>query len=216
MGWVDEWLYEAGGSGGGGGFDLRMDGRVGRGWAWLGWDEMIAGVTTVLFTTPHPSCPDSFKFGLPHAPQAINRRHHCLHLFPSSTSLVYSSGSEPPPSGASSTDSGRGGGVGGFIPAEPSTSTNSPPASSRAPMGAGWGGVEEGVGGGESIIDHIPGSLNDRRSPLGELYWVLTAICDAIAWDLLPTPLFSRLYRQGLSKHSEQNYVLHDFTFRVR
>lgn len=32
----------------------------------------------------------------------------------------------------------------------------------------------------------IPGTLNDRRTMLGELNWVFTAITDTIAWNVLP------------------------------
>lgn len=44
----------------------------------------------------------------------------------------------------------------------------------------------------------IPGKLTDRRTPLGELNWIFTAITDTIAWTLLPRPLFKRLFRQDL------------------
>jgi regulator-associated protein of mTOR len=46
------------------------------------------------------------------------------------------------------------------------------------------------------LVGAIPGTLADRRSPLGELNWVLTAVADSIAWQLLPQPLFRRLFRQ--------------------
>lgn len=36
------------------------------------------------------------------------------------------------------------------------------------------------------LIDRIPGSLSDRRTPLGELNWIFTAITDTIAWNVLP------------------------------
>ena len=32
----------------------------------------------------------------------------------------------------------------------------------------------------------IPGRLNDRRTPLGELNWIFTAVTDTIAWNVLP------------------------------
>lgn len=44
----------------------------------------------------------------------------------------------------------------------------------------------------------VPGRLQDRRSPLGELNWIFTAITDTIAWNLLPRPLFKKLFRQDL------------------
>lgn len=36
------------------------------------------------------------------------------------------------------------------------------------------------------LIDKIPGQLNDRRTMLGELNWIFTAITDTIAWNTLP------------------------------
>lgn len=35
-------------------------------------------------------------------------------------------------------------------------------------------------------IQSIPGQLNDRRTPLGELNWIFTAVTDTIAWNTLP------------------------------
>lgn len=48
------------------------------------------------------------------------------------------------------------------------------------------------------IVDKVPGKANDRRTPLGELNWVFTAVTDTIAWNALPRPLFQRLFRQDL------------------
>uniref|UniRef100_A0A0A9WPK3 Regulatory-associated protein of mTOR n=2 Tax=Lygus hesperus TaxID=30085 RepID=A0A0A9WPK3_LYGHE len=47
-------------------------------------------------------------------------------------------------------------------------------------------------------IDKIPGQLNDRRTMLGELNWIFTAITDTIAWNTLPRELFQKLFRQDL------------------
>ncbi|CAL5872696.1 uncharacterized protein PFLUO_LOCUS6963 [Penicillium psychrofluorescens] len=50
-----------------------------------------------------------------------------------------------------------------------------------------------------SIDDfRVPGRLQDRRSPLGELNWIFTAITDTIAWNTLPRTLFKKLFRQDL------------------
>ena len=49
-----------------------------------------------------------------------------------------------------------------------------------------------------SLIDKIPGVLNNRRTPLGELNWIFTAVTDTIAWNVLPRPLFYKLFRQDL------------------
>lgn len=35
----------------------------------------------------------------------------------------------------------------------------------------------------------------DRKTPLGELNWIFTAITDTIAWNALPKPLFQKLFR---------------------
>lgn len=40
----------------------------------------------------------------------------------------------------------------------------------------------------------IPGHLTDRKSMLGELNWVFTAITDTIAWNCLPTGKFNFLF----------------------
>lgn len=49
-----------------------------------------------------------------------------------------------------------------------------------------------------SFIDRIPGKLTDRKTPLGELNWIFTAITDTIAWNVLPKELFQKLFRQDL------------------
>ena len=36
-----------------------------------------------------------------------------------------------------------------------------------------------------SLIDRIPGRQNDRKTLLGELNWIFTAITDTIAWNVL-------------------------------
>lgn len=46
------------------------------------------------------------------------------------------------------------------------------------------------------LVDRIPGKQGDRKTPLGELNWIFTAITDTIAWNLLPRALFQRLFRQ--------------------
>ncbi|KAK3119564.1 hypothetical protein QOZ80_9AG0672290 [Eleusine coracana subsp. coracana] len=50
----------------------------------------------------------------------------------------------------------------------------------------------------QSLIDQIPGRQNDRKTLLGELNWIFTAITDTIAWNVLPHDLFQRLFRQDL------------------
>lgn len=48
------------------------------------------------------------------------------------------------------------------------------------------------------LIDKIPGKVNDRRTMMGELNWIFTAITDTIAWNTLPRDLFQKLFRQDL------------------
>ncbi|GMH10001.1 hypothetical protein Nepgr_011842 [Nepenthes gracilis] len=49
-----------------------------------------------------------------------------------------------------------------------------------------------------SLIDKIPGRPNDRKTLLGELNWIFTAVTDTIAWNVLPHDLFQKLFRQDL------------------
>ncbi|KAL8039000.1 hypothetical protein ABFX02_10G006900 [Erythranthe guttata] len=49
-----------------------------------------------------------------------------------------------------------------------------------------------------SMIDRIPGRQTDRKTLLGELNWIFTAVTDTIAWNVLPHDLFRRLFRQDL------------------
>ncbi|PWN49601.1 hypothetical protein IE53DRAFT_135871 [Violaceomyces palustris] len=48
------------------------------------------------------------------------------------------------------------------------------------------------------MVMNIPGRLQDRRTPLGELNWIFTAITDTIAWTVLPRAIFRRLFRDDL------------------
>jgi len=58
-------------------------------------------------------------------------------------------------------------------------------------------GRRGGPPGGGDAAD-VPGRLGDRKTPLGELNWIFTAVTDTIAWNVLPAPLFQRLFRQDL------------------
>ena len=44
----------------------------------------------------------------------------------------------------------------------------------------------------------LPGAFHDRRSPIGELNWIFTAVTDTIAWTSLPKELFRQYFRQDL------------------
>lgn len=48
------------------------------------------------------------------------------------------------------------------------------------------------------LVMKIPGDLKDRRTPLGELNWIFTAVTDTIAWLVFPRDVFKRLFRQDL------------------
>ena len=61
----------------------------------------------------------------------------------------------------------------------------------------------------QELVDAIPGRQTDRKTPLGELNWIFTAITDTIAWNMLPRKLFQRLFRQDLLVASLfRNYLL--------
>jgi regulatory associated protein of mTOR len=65
-------------------------------------------------------------------------------------------------------------------------------------------------------VDMIPGKANDRKTPLGELNWIFTAVTDSIAWNVLPKPLFQRLFRQDLLVASMfRNFLLADRILRT-
>ncbi|KAK9448129.1 raptor N-terminal caspase like domain-containing protein [Limtongia smithiae] len=62
----------------------------------------------------------------------------------------------------------------------------------------------------------IPGKLNDRRTPLGELNWIFTAVTDTIAWSALDKTLFKKLFRQELMVAALfRNFLLAERIMRV-
>ena len=66
------------------------------------------------------------------------------------------------------------------------------------------------------VVNHIPGVLGDRKTALGELNWIFTAITDCIAWNVLPRALFHRLFRQDLLVAALfRNFLLADRIFRA-
>ena len=66
------------------------------------------------------------------------------------------------------------------------------------------------------MVDAIPGRQNDRKTPLGELNWIFTAITDTIAWNALPRELFQKLFRQDLLVASLfRNFLLADRIMRT-
>ncbi|RNA24151.1 regulatory-associated of mTOR isoform X2, partial [Brachionus plicatilis] len=59
------------------------------------------------------------------------------------------------------------------------------------------------------LLEKIPGQISDRRTMMGELNWIFTAITDTIAWNLLDSDLFQKLFRQDLLVASLfRNYLL--------
>ena len=67
-----------------------------------------------------------------------------------------------------------------------------------------------------TLIDAIPGQQNNRKTPLGELNWIFTAVTDTIAWNALPRPLFQRLFRQDLLVASLfRNFLLAERVMRA-
>jgi len=48
------------------------------------------------------------------------------------------------------------------------------------------------------MIDRIPGTMDDRNTPLGDLARIYTTVSDTIAWSVLPRETFKRLFRQDL------------------
>uniref|UniRef100_A0AC35TRU8 Raptor_N domain-containing protein n=1 Tax=Rhabditophanes sp. KR3021 TaxID=114890 RepID=A0AC35TRU8_9BILA len=51
---------------------------------------------------------------------------------------------------------------------------------------------------GMHLIENLPGALSDRRTLLGELNWVFTAITDTIAFTTIPKTLFQKFFREDL------------------
>ncbi|CEM03489.1 unnamed protein product [Vitrella brassicaformis CCMP3155] len=45
------------------------------------------------------------------------------------------------------------------------------------------------------LLDDIPGRIDQRNTPLGELQWILTSITEAIAWNTFDLALFQQLHR---------------------
>eukprot|EP00667_Euglena_gracilis_P000346 EG_transcript_346 len=62
-----------------------------------------------------------------------------------------------------------------------------------------------------NIADILDGQLNDKKTPIGEINWIFTAITDTIAWIELPRDTFQRLFRQDMLLSSLfRNFLLAD------
>lgn len=46
------------------------------------------------------------------------------------------------------------------------------------------------------VIEKLPGTSKDRKTIFGELYWIFTAVTDAIAWSSFDRNIFKRLFRK--------------------
>ncbi|MCJ1474557.1 hypothetical protein MMC13_003216 [Lambiella insularis] len=58
-------------------------------------------------------------------------------------------------------------------------------------------------------LEKVPGRSQERRTPLGELNWIFTAITDTIAWNSLSRKDFRKLFRQDLMVAALfRNYLL--------
>ncbi|MCJ1431606.1 hypothetical protein MMC27_000961 [Xylographa pallens] len=58
-------------------------------------------------------------------------------------------------------------------------------------------------------LEKVPGRSQERRTPLGELNWIFTAITDTIAWGSLSRKDFRKLFRQDLMVAALfRNYLL--------
>ncbi|ORX58298.1 hypothetical protein DM01DRAFT_1319147 [Hesseltinella vesiculosa] len=67
------------------------------------------------------------------------------------------------------------------------------------------------------MVSKLPGCAKERRTPLGELNWIFTAVTDTIAWCVLQDQpdLFKRLFRQDLMVASMfRNFLLADRIMR--
>ena len=62
------------------------------------------------------------------------------------------------------------------------------------------------------MLEKIPGQFGDRRTMLGELNWIFTAITDTIAWNTLPRDAFQKLFRQvkqpSFMPHNQSKMIL--------
>ena len=58
-----------------------------------------------------------------------------------------------------------------------------------------------------SLFYRVPGLLNDRRTMLGELNWIFTAITDTIAWNVLSRGKLGRCFCFRLKSCRLTNYT---------
>ena len=67
----------------------------------------------------------------------------------------------------------------------------------------------------EEMVRSVPGELGERKTPLGELNWILTAVMDTIAWCTTSPAQFHQIFRQDvLVKSLFRNFILADKILR--
>ncbi|KAJ2332378.1 Target of rapamycin complex 1 subunit kog1, partial [Coemansia sp. RSA 2681] len=65
------------------------------------------------------------------------------------------------------------------------------------------------------MCEQVPGSVMERRTPIGELNWIFTSITDTIAWSILPREMFRKLFRQDVAVATlYRNFMLADRVMR--
>ncbi|KAJ2356587.1 Target of rapamycin complex 1 subunit kog1, partial [Coemansia sp. RSA 2618] len=65
------------------------------------------------------------------------------------------------------------------------------------------------------MCEKLPGMVQERRTPFGELNWIFTSISDTIAWSTLPRDMFHKLFRQDVMVASlYRNFMLADRIMR--
>ncbi|KAJ1868946.1 Target of rapamycin complex 1 subunit kog1, partial [Coemansia sp. RSA 990] len=65
------------------------------------------------------------------------------------------------------------------------------------------------------MCEKLPGSVQERRTPFGELNWIFTAITDTIAWNTLSREQFYTLFRLDVTVASLfRNFMLADRIMR--
>ncbi|KAJ2417118.1 Target of rapamycin complex 1 subunit kog1 [Coemansia sp. IMI 209128] len=65
------------------------------------------------------------------------------------------------------------------------------------------------------MCDQVPGSVLERRTPIGELNWIFTSITDTIAWSTMPREQFRKFFRQDMAVASlYRNFMLADRVMR--
>jgi hypothetical protein len=64
-------------------------------------------------------------------------------------------------------------------------------------------------------IEQIPGQLNNRKTIMGELNWIFTAITDTIAWNILSSlvSLLSSLFSRPISSNASSAFCVSIRTF---